>query len=119
MPPVKYKYEPDPDHSVVPCISLKDGERGVITEVSLYRTGDYIRSDRPVRLPQKALDANILWGEAKDIPRTLEECTDQQLMVMGSPFESGGGTAYPIEELRQLRELEQRLRKKKSQYREQ
>ena len=117
MPDIKYEYHNPGQKAVIPNLTLKQGATGVIASVNLYNKHDFIMGrNRDASLPLDDMHVHNMWGKSGRIPATLAECKDSDLELLSSEFR-GEGTAFPIGELMQLRQLELELMKSNPNYR--
>jgi len=97
---MKYQIKYNPKYSCVPVIELMEGNDGKIKFVGLYLNSSVIHSDNV----SDDEVAGYLMGNDCNVPCILSECNDDQLKIIF------GVCHYPIEELKEVRDLEKQAR---------
>lgn len=113
-----YKYNPS---TSLPDVTLKEGHTGVIGRVIFYKEGDYLRGieDQEGNNSFLCPFRDIFGNSHKGARSSLEECKDINLEMIANHLaeKSDYAIKIPLEELKELRALEQRLRSEIGDYR--
>jgi hypothetical protein len=110
---MRFEYYKNGSECSVPCIKLKSGETGVIECVSFYRTHDYLKGNYKNGKRTFFLDM-FSFLRLGSILETMSDENIGELVYHTGCY----GFKMPVNELMEIRELEQYLRRTVGDYRQ-